>query len=481
MKKWLTILNAIGIAFTWASAEVEMKPLNVGMAHEYGQMRNLTFLEGEAAGHDDEFTINRSTGWFSQSAILNNRIQADLALGGLFFHFFPTNTGADFSLVRISAVSISQASLTYKMGDWEEPDFSISIGMMPYKYSESKNLGEYLFRSLPYPTTTINGSWDIVNSAFSKVKGFLFEKDLLDQSWKNDLLLYVSDEQFPLHDMNLAWVTSFTFGPLELGAGVNFFKILSYRPSRTTPKSDLNSYFDYDNTTWYGDDKYYKQVSNYFKDRADTLTAHGDAQGAAAMILKQNEFEAKGAKVDSLNNADAPLDREYYSYKGTLLMGRFTLDIGALIGDIENFKFYGEADLLGWKNYPVFYDSKRERVPIMLGISLPTMGILDYLNFEVEYWENPYPISLRTALVDNLKPRVDFGNMSSIDLTKPYDKDNWKWNVSAQRSIGKYIAISMQIANDHTRPIRYDFYPYLYETMLDPKAWYYVLRLQLSY
>jgi hypothetical protein len=155
--------------------------------------------------------------------------------------------------------------------------------------------------------------------------------------------------------------------------------------------------------------------------------------------------------------------------------------MGSFISDGMDLKLYGEVDVLGWTNYPIFYENRMDRMPMMAGLTLPTFGLLDRLAIEVEYWKNPYPIIYVKALVDG-RPIVDYNAMSpTIDITRPYTKDDFKWSISAGKAVGKFFTLDCQLANDHTRPIRYDFSPYKYETMLDGQAWYWLLRAQANF
>ncbi len=495
------IFFSLSIFIIGAFAEVDLKPLHAGIALEYGKMQNLTYLKN--AGNSEQFTINRTVGWISKEATINERLDVNLALGGLFFQFFPFNKGFDYAKVRNSAVSIGQASAKYTLGDLKDPALAISFGLFPYKYNpDSKNLGEYLFRSTPYPSTTINGSWDLINSSYAKTKGLLLEKDLLEGNWKNDLIVSLSAETYPLNDLNLAYTTSFKFGIVEIGAGVNFNNLLPNSPSLTTPKSPYNSYFTYtdpitkQDTVYYADDTYYSQNKLYFAGEASKKRLAGDLTSADALDAMAAGYGKRATLVDSLNKAEkgytdsvtagqrpdtgASLNRSYYTYKGTLLMGRASLNLGSLINEKVDFKLYGEVYVLGWDNYPIFYENRSERMPLMLGMSIPTFGLLNNLNIEMEYWKNRYPIIYVKALVPGM-PMIDYGEMSpTIDITKPYTKDDIKWSVSAKKSIGQYMTINAQVANDHTRPIRYDFAPYPYETMLDLKSYYYILQLQVN-
>ncbi|MDB5106628.1 MAG: hypothetical protein JWP91_4317 [Fibrobacteres bacterium] len=486
------ILLGAALCFSLASADVALKPLHAGLAVEYGQMKGLTFFE--PGGNAENFTINRTIGWISQSATIEDRMDVNLALGGLFFQFFPFNKGFDYSKVRNSAVSIGQASATYKFGEVSDPSLAVSVGLMPYKYNpDSRNLGEYLFRSTPYPNTTINGSWDLINSSYSSTKGVLVEKDLFGGKWKNDLIVSLSDEVFPLNDVNLAYVTSVRLGFLELGAGINLNNILPNSPALSTPERNFNSYFTYNGVTYFGDDLYYKQAGKFFAGEAKSLRDSKSATAADSARANQldqidTSYIRQGNLVDSLNRADtagAPsrLKRDYYTFKGTLLMGRASLNLGSLISDKVDLKLYGEVDVLGWANYPIFYENRNERMPMMAGMTIPTFGLLDNLAIEVEYWKNRYPIINYKTLQNGL-PIVNFDAMNSpsksIDITKPYTSDDLKWSVSSKKSVGKYFSIDAQIANDHTRPIRFDFSPYKYDTMLDKNSWYYILRLQVN-
>jgi hypothetical protein len=486
------IILSASLGISVATADVVLQPLHAGLAVEYGQLKGLTFFE--PGGNSENYTVNRTIGWIFQGAMIDERMDVNLALGGMFFQFFPFNKGFDYSKVRNSAVSIGQAAAKYKFGDIADPSLSISFGLMPYKYNpDSRNLGEYLFRSTPYPSTTINGSWDLINSSYTSTKGVLIEKDLFENKWKNDFIISLTDEVFPLNDINLAYVTSFQLGLLDIGAGVNFNNILPNSPALSTPEKKFNSYFTHNGVVYSGDDLYYKQAGKFFAGSAKKLR---DAKSATAadsieanrLDLIDTSYIVKGNLVDSINKADTVgalnrPKRDYYTFKGTLLMGRASLNLGSLISDKFDLKLYSEVDVLGWTNYPIFYENRSERMPLMAGITLPTFGLLDNLAIEMEYWKNRYPIINYKTLQNGL-PIVNYDAMNSpaksIDITVPFTADDFKWSISSKKSIGKYFSVDAQIANDHTRPIRFDFSPYKYDTMLDSKAWYYILRLQIN-
>ncbi len=483
----LLSLFLVSVSFS----EIDLKPIRGGLALEYGQMTDLVAYE---QNNSTDFTINRTIGWFYQQATINENFDATLALGGMFFNFFPYNSGLFFTkAVRVSAVSVAQASATYKFGDVEDPYFKLSFGLLPYKYNDnSKNLGEYLFRSTPYPNTTINGSWDIIHSSYARLKGVVLEKDFWDGMWQNDLMVYINDADFPLHNINLGYVTKLKLGPLSLGSGINFLNLIPNRPSVTTPKNNQNAYFTAVNPAtnveedYYSDQAYYFQIRTYHDQQAKVYfaknTAADSALGNQHNVQRdywegQSEF-VQGIVGDPTVWANTPKD--YYTFKGTLLMGMGVLDIGSLISDEMDFKLYAEASLLGVNDYPVFYDNKMERLPIMFGLSIPTFGLLDHLNVEFEYWKNRYPIITNLYIIDG-KPMIDFTSISTlgISLTEPFTDDDLKWSVSAQKSFGAYFTLNAQIARDHIRPINPDFAPYNFET-IHKDGWYYLARLQVN-
>ena len=100
------------------------------------------------------------------------------------------------------------------------------------------------------------------------------------------------------------------------------------------------------------------------------------------------------------------VDTNHYTFAGQKAMGRFTLDLGKLIGEdllrSSTFKLYGEGIVLGLKDYPTFYTNIMDRVVLMAGIEVPTFGILDMLSFEYERSTNPYPNTTRGANANGL-------------------------------------------------------------------------------
>jgi hypothetical protein len=167
-------------------------------------------------------------------------------------------------------------------------------------------------------------------------------------------------------------------------------------------------------------------------------------------------------------------------------MGRFSFDPKKLLSGMdifgdEDLKIYGEAALLGVKNYgvalhsPVWYNSILERIPVMLGFNFPTFKILDVLSLEGEWWGNRYPNSMEGIVNDGLPIPFPQGT-TTIDSTQ-YKNDNLKWSIFGAKTFAGRYRISFQAASDHMRTFAWDWqYQDWEESLHGPKKWSYVLK-----
>jgi len=460
-------------------SDVVRQPLNVGAALEYGQVfnsRNLT--TPDLVIPNDKYTLKRTIGWVVQSATIDERLDLVAGLGGMFLYLYP-DEGYAYQHSPLSAVALAQASSAYTFGDLSNPTAKLTAGFFPYKYNtDSKNIGEYLFRSTPYPSTTTNSSWDLVNSAAggsskTKIWGTTLNAKFLNGKWNNDLLLTVSDF-YPLYDFSPAYVTSFQLtSMLQIGGGVNFYHLIQDNPKINQKKINSNAYFNYQGKDYYAFSEYYfLSASN--QTGADSL---------ASLATKK--------LVDSLVSVAQPesikVALNYYTVSGTLMMARFSVDFKPVFGENVDFKIYGEASVLGVKNYPVFFEKIMNRVPMMLGVNIPTFKILDCLNVEMEYWNNPYINSYFNVSSQSLLGAIpDYKHEAgalNLDPTKNYTSDDFAWSVTAQKSVGKNITLIGKVARDHLTllnfgqgygtDLQHDIFPNM-------KGWYYVFHVQAA-
>jgi hypothetical protein len=134
----------------------------------------------------------------------------------------------------------------------------------------------------------------------------------------------------------------------------------------------------------------------------------------------------------------------------------------------EDLKIYGEAAILGVKNYPANdslnsingiknniygYDSLFNKIPVMIGFNVPTFKLLDVLSIEVEWYGCPYPddykISLGTG--NDLGIPMPDPNQRVVSNTYTYE-DNWKWSVYLKKMLmHDHFGVILQCARDHMR------------------------------
>lgn len=281
------------------------------------------------------------------------------------------------------------------LGDDKKLGVQLELGFFPYKYNDNaRNLGEYLFRSTCYPQFIVT----TFDRPFADLLGMRAGFSLW-QKIRLDLLLTSETRDYPVGDFSLSGVARYE--PLKgivVGGGINFSRLLPVNEQLTTP-------------TFGGRD-------NQF------VTPYGDTG--------------------------------YFSYAGTKLMGRISLDPKPYLGNFgrfgsEDLKLYGEVILLGYSNYPVnnydraYYIDQAKRVPVCAGFNLPCFNYLDVLSIEAEYFDNDYPNSYAYAFE---------GTIPIPTMEDPQAKhDPLKWSVYTKKTIGKNFSIIGQCSRDHLIPI----------------------------
>jgi hypothetical protein len=138
---------------------------------------------------------------------------------------------------------------------------------------------------------------------------------------------------------------------------------------------------------------------------------------------------------------------------------------------------YGEAALLGAKNYPVFYDKMSRRIPMMIGFNIPTFRLLDVFSLEVEYYGS--------RAVPSFQPNQPNATPTPVvpDSYYPqdWDKDNLKWALSAERTLVRGVTVMGQLASDHSRSWDWNYYGRTpWEIYTTPSQYYWGVRLGIS-
>jgi len=357
----------------------------------------------------------------------------------------------EFTAKKFTA-SLLDASMQYTRDELftKSGRFQLEFGYFPFKYNpQSTNLGEYLFRSGTYPGVLVSGFENSIDKpklggvhvsyAFNGAFGEL----------KQDFLLNSELDIYPLHDLNFTYIATYTPHPVfTIAGGVEFAHLIVLDSVKTTPGLDP---------------------------------------------LFRNSVDQWVGYVDPKTN-----DTTRYTFKGTKVMARATLDLKELIQmgtgrpgffGKEDLKLYGEAAILGVKNYPGWYDTLSQRIPVMVGINIPTFKLLDLLSVEVEQYTSPYWNSQENIWKDHSPvPYTGINNglnyLSWNDSMAKHD-DDIKWSIYASKKIGTFLRISAQVASDHTPRNWYTPGPpsFVKYTEMVPrtKDWYYMTRVSFYF
>jgi len=494
-----------------ARAELERHPIAVGTNIDFGQIVKGELEDSVADGQ----VITRTGVYLTQSGTFNGRLTLAVSVGGLFWWPLP-ETAPDFQnrIIRFGP-GVGQAQALYAFGkDPEDPFAKLQFGLFPIKYSGSKNLGEYLYRSGTYPGLLYTGGWSYMNSAAYMAQGLRFTLNTFDGMLVHDFTLTMERDMEPTYDLSPAYILSFKPAPfLELGAGAIWAHGLPLRPdSILAPRKNDNAYVKttglplaYNDTSGEMGKKHYASTDSRIKPDGDScLVWNSSCYDAAFVSVTDNGIP--GELID------------YYTFRGVKAMARLSLDFGEMLGLSEmmgenTFKVYGELALLGWKDQPYFYDKKSERMPTMFGLNIPTFKLLDMLSVEVEYRKSRFP-NTNFYVYEQMWPLPikDIGDYSIYDLDAPrytdtthfdfqwlesdaghtnpmgfrdkqakeWEKDDWKWSVYARKQIIEGLTLYGQVASDHLRHIIYKVRPMYEPSTLKSSDWYYVLRLEMG-
>ena len=505
MKRKLLVFLGLTAVITHAADEVIIKPLNVGAFEEFGTVQGGLYsnsIDGSLTTHGsgnvsigEQEWVDHFGAFISQEAVVNGRLHLSGGFGGVFQFRKPEVIDPSFKSSQGKAFFIgpTQTEAVYHFGDPEKPWLKLGAGMFPYKYNpEAWNLGEYLFRSTPYPTTVTTGGYAIINSAAAVLEGF--KANFQRGNFKLDALLTTETTLAPYYDWSLSLIGDYSVagGLLDLGAGVRFDRLIPVKPSRTRPHTQNNSYFTVSikdttgkvtNRDYVGNADYYGNQSAFYTTR-DSLRAQGYGRDQKIVTTLFAESDSARSVFQPVPDDTTGLTMkmngvDYFTSGGILLMARATLDAkkffdARMLGS-EDLKIYAEMDVLGVKNYPIFYKSMFDRMPVMMGVNLPCFQWLDLLALQVEYFHSPWANntfsfgngdrSYKWVINTPYLPTGDENDpLSKNDYSDQINNNHWKWSVLAKKNIRKRLTVSVQAANDHLRlPSSQDFYGPQYE------------------
>jgi hypothetical protein len=424
----------------------------------------------------DTLQVNYNGNWqqtmgmqINGTAQLGENLEGGLGFGlNQVYHSLGSEGQEKFTLSKFINY-VSEARVTYTLGEKENPFFSATVGDFIYNYDpEVKNLGLYLFRGPVYPGFLVSGFKDFhTDTTRASFLGLHLHNAL--GNFQHDLILSSERDLPPSFDWSLGYVAKYkAFNALEVGAGVNFYHLIPENGDITTPSQ----------------------------------------RGVPGLFSKDSALIADGGKIDPYElqyiEVVSPGDTVVYSHQGTKVMAMFNFDIKKVLGLESPFGekdliLYGEGAIIGTKNYGTIYAHMKDRMPVMVGFNLPTFGLLDFLSLEVEHYTAKYkadysklgydqslyfkniapplllarkepsaiPISLKDLAGDRftITPEGNFVNIQTGDTIQVrgtdldpenLTADDWKWSVNFEKTVVHHILFSGQVANDHMvpRPVR---------------------------
>jgi hypothetical protein len=191
-----------------------------------------------------------------------------------------------------------------------------------------------------------------------------------------------------------------------------------------------------------------------------------------------------------VDTTKTPPDTILYTFRGLKLMGRVTFDIKPFIGMEQGFfgpqdlRLYVEAAVLGVKNYPFWYDTLSQRIPVMVGLNLPAFKALDVLSFELEVYKSKYRNS--TENIWSNRSAAPYNNGRSTMFTESEKKyayattDDIKWSLYGSKKVTSYFRVSGQVASDHLRLWSTERKDYD-EVLKHPGDWYAAMKLMYMF
>ncbi|MDB5049182.1 MAG: hypothetical protein JWO30_2253 [Fibrobacteres bacterium] len=233
----------------------------------------------------------------------------------------------------------------------------------------------------------------------------------------------------------------------------------------------------------------YSDGTNCWDGSSTSCTQYYDADGNLAVT---------GADGAPSGTAAAQISKQQDITRSAInLMARVGLDFADMLDIKEStgpFKLYAELAVLGVQNQPVYYENVLQRMPLMVGIHVPTFGVLDLLAVETEYLDNPYQDSQQELSIYNREPlpgpSMAIPDLPADDFKKPrfalpsVHGDDLKWSIHAVRTLVPGLKLKVQVANDHLRLQNLDIggiQPSSLPQTVRKNQWYFITHLDWGF
>lgn len=403
---------------------------------QFGRIENSYATPGSPNNYDENWLGNYG-GLVASNVKVDENWDAGLGFGSILVHLARGSTAEADIWYPFWVGFLTEARFTYTPSSFaDNGGLQLTLGAFPYNYArDAKNLGAYLLKGYVYPGAIVSGYADLFGVASSRTGAMARYKI---GGFSNDLLVNIETDDKPLYDISVADVIDWRIHPsFELGAGANFYRVLAADKKATSPGKDCQAGL----------------LGPY------AGSGPGNGQDSPCYIVNK---DTAGNPIDTLTG----------SLSGIKLMGRFRLDPKAWFGSpgafgADELVLYGEAALIGVKDYPIFYDDIMRRIPVMVGFNLPTFGLLN-LSVEAEYYASKNSS-------DNLPAQNGSWLPAGTDIPNR-GRDDWKWSVNASKVVLGNVFVGLQVANDHLRLGGTHNTATGQEVMRTPQDWYWAFK-----
>jgi hypothetical protein len=428
-KTGITYISTLLLALPTMVRSEEMKLEYHGAGWlQLGRVENSYSLPNNGNDYEKNW-LGNSGGVLNTKAQIDEHWEGAFGLGTIMVHLARGSTGNANKWYPFWVPFVAEARLTYSTSGFaENKGLQLNFGSTGYNYNpDIKNLGAFLMHGYVYPGTLVAGLGNIF--------GFIGKAKI--GAFQNDLILNLETEEKPLYDISVADVITFSpFKSFEMGAGINFSRLIPMNGKATSPEADCDP--------------------NYLGPYA-------------------NRGQTNPCFIVVKNSAGVVTDTILGSLAGTKAILRMRLDPKQLLS-IESETFgkdelvlYSEMGLIGLKEYPGMYDKILRRMPVMVGLNLPGFNFLN-ASVEIEYYANKLS-------GDNISARSG----SWVTVVDPPEintkRDDWKWSVNASKVLVGNLALAVQVASDHMRLGGNHDDDTGVEAMRAPIDWYWTTKL----
>lgn len=431
------VLGSLALTVLSGTAAGQSKPSFHGAGWmQFGRIENSYTPSG--GGYDENWLGNYG-GLVGSSLKIDDNWEGGLGFGSILVHLARGGVDAADIWYPFWVGFLTEARFTYTADDYaEEGGAQLTLGTFGYNYNpDSKNLGVYLLKGYVYPGAIVSGYADLFGVPASRTGGMLRYKV---GGFHNDFIMNVETDEKPLYDISFADVITWKLHPsFEIGAGANYYRAIAAEKKATSPGKDC--------------------VPGFLGPYA------GSGPG-----VKGQDNPCFIVEKDSAGN---PIDTITGSLSGIKLMGRVRIDPKPWFGGSESMGpdelvLYAEAAVIGVKDYPILYDNILRRIPVMVGLNLPTFKLFN-LSVEGEYYASKNSS-------DNLPPQNGSWLPAIVSGSPNPARDDWKWSVNASKVVLGNIFLGLQVANDHLRLGGTHNTASGVETMRTPQDWYWAFK-----